>query len=138
VRDEAEALRLANATEYGLGSTVFTKSAARGRRFVDELRAGSTIVNDFGLAYMANALPFGGVGGSGYGRLNGREGLRAMCNQKSVMVDRFPLHRPVKLYPVKAGDYARHKSVIELLYRPEVSRKLGALVGLVRGAFKRG
>ena len=48
------------------------------------LRAGSTVVNDFGLAYMANALPFGGVGGSGYGRLNGREGIRAMCNQKSV------------------------------------------------------
>ncbi len=135
VRDEADAIRLANSTSYGLGSTVFSRDAKRGRRIADQLRAGSTIVNDFGLAYMANDLPFGGVGGSGFGRLNGREGLRAMCNIKSVMTDRFPFHRPIKLYPVKAGDYARARATIDLLYRRSISKRAQALVSLVRGLF---
>lgn len=87
------------------------------------------MVNDFGLAYMANALPFGGVRGSGYGRLNGREGIRAMCNVKSVLTDRFPMHRPVKLYPVGETDYSRTRAVIELLYRRAPGKRL-------RGAFR--
>jgi acyl-CoA reductase-like NAD-dependent aldehyde dehydrogenase len=130
VRDEDEALRVANATEYGLGSTVFTRSQARARRFTERLVAGSTVVNDFGLHYLANALPFGGVRGSGYGRLNGREGIRAMCNAKSVMVDRFSfLHRPVKMYPVGQRDYGRTRGVLELIYR---RRPLGRLRGAWR------
>lgn len=132
VRDEAEALRVANDTEYGLGSTVFTRDAARGARIAERLRAGSTVINDFGLAYMANALPFGGVGGSGYGRLNGREGLRAMCNIKSVLTDRFPLHQPVKLYPVKPGDYARGRATIELLYRAQPMRRVQSALTLLK------
>ncbi len=137
VAGEEEAIKLANDTDFGLGSTVFTQDAKRGRRIGQQLVAGSTIVNDFGLAYMANALPFGGVKGSGFGRLNGREGLRAMTNVKAVMEDRLPLHRPVKLYPVKPGDYARNKSTIELLYRRDLFARARSLVDLVRSAFKR-
>lgn len=132
VKDEAEALALANSTDYGLGSTVFTQSRGRADRMIAALRAGSTVINDFGLAYMANALPFGGVGGSGYGRLNGREGIRAMCNQKSVLRDRLPLHRPIKLYPVQPGDYRRTRAIIDLLYRRGIGARLNALVSLVR------
>ena len=128
VRDEEEALRLANDSEFGLGGSVFTKDAARAERFCQGLVAGSTIVNDFGMAYMANALPFGGVRNSGHGRLNGREGIRAMCNIKSVMRDRFPTHQPVKLYPVGAIDYARTRGILEMLYRK-------GLVGRAKGAF---
>ena len=137
VADEEAAVALANSTEYGLGSTVFCTDHARARRIAARLRAGSTIVNDFGLAYMANDLPFGGVGGSGYGRLNGREGIRGMCNQKSVMRDRFPIHQPIKLYPVKAGDYAKNRAIVELLYRPGIVNRARALLSLITGAFKR-
>jgi acyl-CoA reductase-like NAD-dependent aldehyde dehydrogenase len=137
VAGEEEAIRLANDTEFGLGSTVFTQDRARGRRIAGELVAGSTVVNDFGLAYLANALPFGGVKGSGFGRLNGREGLRAMTNVKSVMEDRFPLHRPVKLYPVAAGDYARGKATIELLYRRGWLARARSAIELVRGLLRR-
>jgi acyl-CoA reductase-like NAD-dependent aldehyde dehydrogenase len=128
VANEEEAVKLANDTQFGLGSTVFTKDARRGKRIADQIRAGSTVVNDFGLAYMANALPFGGVKGSGFGRLNGREGIRAMCNIKAVMTDRFPFSRPMKLYPVKANDYARNKALIELLYRSELFARLSGAV----------
>jgi hypothetical protein len=81
---------------------------------------------------MANALPFGGVGGSGWGRLNGREGLRAMCNVKSVLRDRFPLHRAIKLYPVGDDDYARTRATIELLYRRQLGGRVAALGQLLR------
>lgn len=136
VSGEEEAIRVANSTDFGLGSTVFTRSRARGRRIADQLRAGSTVVNDFGLAYMANALPFGGVDGSGYGRLNGREGLRAMCNVKSVMTDRFPMHQPVKLYPVKPGDYQKNASVIDLLYRKDPIARLKSAIALITGRWR--
>jgi acyl-CoA reductase-like NAD-dependent aldehyde dehydrogenase len=137
VRDEEEAIRIANDTEYGLGSTVFTRDRERGRRIAAQIVAGSTVVNDFGLAYMANALPFGGVRGSGFGRLNGREGLRAMCNVKSVLEDRFPLHRPVKLFPTKSGDFERGKATIELLYRRAPLARLRSALELLRRALHR-
>jgi acyl-CoA reductase-like NAD-dependent aldehyde dehydrogenase len=137
VQSEEEAIRIANDTEFGLGSSVFTQDAARGRRIAEQLVAGSTVVNDFGLAYLANALPFGGVRGSGYGRLNGREGIRAMCNVKAVMEDRFALHKPVKLYPVKDGDYQRARHTIEMLYSRSIMRRIESALALARGLFRR-
>ena len=137
VTDEDAAVALANDSDYGLGGTVFTTDAARAARIARRVRSGSTVVNDFGMAYMANALPFGGVGGSGYGRLNGKEGLRAMCNQKSVLRDRWPLHRPIKLYPVKDHEYARTAATIDLIYRRGVGAKVAALGRLVRAALGR-
>ena len=116
-RDDEDAVRLANDSGFGLGSTVFSKDHGRARRIADRLVAGSTSMNDYGLCYMANALPFGGVKQSGFGRLNGREGLRACCNIKSVLSDRFPLHIPSKIYPVKRGDYEMVDAAVELLYR---------------------
>jgi acyl-CoA reductase-like NAD-dependent aldehyde dehydrogenase len=132
VADEDAAIALANDTQFGLGSTVFTRDPRRGKRIADQIQAGSTVVNDFGLAYMANALPFGGVKSSGFGRLNGREGIRAMCNVKAVMTDRFPLRRPMKLYPVKPDDYTKNKTIIELIYRDDLISRLGNAIELVR------
>ena len=119
-RSHPEAVvRLANDSCFGLGSTVFTQDPARARRIARGLVAGSTGINDYGLTYMVQALPFGGVKDSGFGRLNGREGLRAMCNTKSVIDDRLPfLHIPSKIYPVKPGDYETVRAAINLIYRP--------------------
>jgi hypothetical protein len=138
VADDEQAIAEANATEYGLGSTVFSRSPERARAIAERLIAGSTVVNDFGLAYMANALPFGGVRGSGFGRLNGREGIRAMCNVKSVMEDRFPLHRATKVYPVQPGDYARTRAALGILYRHGLVERLVAGVDLVGMLLRRG
>ena len=116
VSGEQEAIRLANDSEYALGSSVFTRDPIRARRIARQITAGSTCVNDFGLAYIAQDLPFGGTKGSGFGRLNGREGLRACTNQKAVLEDRLPIYSPKRLFPVATGDYELARSTIRLLY----------------------
>lgn len=83
VRDEADAVRVANASRYGLGAAVFTRHRARGQRLAAQLEAGCVCVNDF--VRSDPALPFGGVKASGYGRELGEWGLRSFVNVKTVL-----------------------------------------------------
>lgn len=82
--DEADALRLANASRFGLGGSVWTADAARGERVALGLRCGGAFVN--ALVASHPAVPFGGVGDSGYGRELGPEGLYAFANAKTVWI----------------------------------------------------
>jgi hypothetical protein len=72
---------------------------------------------------MAQDLTFGGVKASGYGRMNGREGLRSMCNIKAVVDDRFPIHQPSRVFPVTQKDYGVFSGVIELIYGRGLSQR---------------
>ncbi|KAF2753355.1 Aldedh-domain-containing protein [Pseudovirgaria hyperparasitica] len=85
----AAALAAANATPYALGASIFGRCPRVLADLTDGISAGMVSVNDFA-AYYAVQLPFGGVRGSGYGRFAGAEGLRGVCNVKSVCVDRWP------------------------------------------------
>ncbi len=134
VRDEHDAIAIANGTAFGLGASVFSKDHARARRIADRLQAGMTAINDFGgMTYMAQDLTFGGVKHSGFGRMNGRDGLRSFCNVKAVLDDRLPLHFANKLYPVKDGDFDRILGALRMMYGHGPKRRLGALVDLIRG-----
>jgi hypothetical protein len=132
VRDEVEAIDRANETQFGLGCTILTKSRSRARRLSKAVRCGNVSVNDFGFTYMAMDLPFGGTKGSGFGRLNGRDGLRACTNPKAVLDDRFPMHQPSKLYPVGPKDYDLARGVIRTLYGRGVKGKLRGLGDLAK------
>lgn len=138
VRDEDDAIRVANGTAFGLGATVCTKDAARAKRLTERLVVGQVSVNDFGLTYMAMDLPFGGVRGSGFGRLNGREGLRACTNVKAVLDDRFPIHAPAKVFPVGAATTDVAREVLRVLYQRGVSGRLAAAAKLVQLLAKKG
>ncbi|KAJ2778119.1 Meiotic Sister-Chromatid recombination aldehyde dehydrogenase [Coemansia javaensis] len=103
--DEQDALRQVHASPYGLGSSVFSSDRARARRVALRLRTGMANVNDFGVNYICQALPFGGVGISGFGRFAGPEGLRALCVEKAFTEDRFPFVKtpipPIVDYPIQ-------------------------------------
>ena len=84
VRDDADAVRVANASPYGLGAAVWTEDRERGERLAADLEVGSVFVN--GLVKSDPRLPFGGVKRSGYGRELSEFGLREFVNVKSVWV----------------------------------------------------
>ena len=80
---EADALRIANDTSFGLGAAVFTRDKRRGESLARErLDAGMVFVNDF--VRSDASLPFGGVKASGYGRDLGEIGIHAFVNLKTV------------------------------------------------------
>lgn len=81
---EEEAVALANGTRYGLAAGLHTRDLARAHRVAAALRAGIVWVNDWAL--LDPAMPFGGVGDSGFGRENGPEGLEPYTRTKSVIV----------------------------------------------------
>jgi succinate-semialdehyde dehydrogenase/glutarate-semialdehyde dehydrogenase len=84
-KDEADAIRIANESAFGLGSGVITRDLARGERIAAEaLEAGLAFVNDN--VRSDPRMPFGGVKSSGYGRECARDGIREFVNVKSVVV----------------------------------------------------
>ena len=84
VRDLDEAIARANDTEFGLGSSIFTRDLARAQRAIDELEAGYTWVN--AVQIVEDELPFGGTKHSGYGKEHGIEVLDYYTEQKSVVM----------------------------------------------------
>jgi acyl-CoA reductase-like NAD-dependent aldehyde dehydrogenase len=89
VADLAEGVRLANAGRYGLGASVFTKNRRAGLRAARALRTGMASVNSALTVLSVPALPFGGVGDSGFGRIHGADGLREFSRPQSITRQRM-------------------------------------------------
>lgn len=92
-RDEAHALELANHSEFGLSSAVFTGSLERGVRFARQIKAGMTHVNDIPVNDEAHA-PFGGEKNSGLGRFNGEWAIEEFTTDHWISVQHSPRHYP--------------------------------------------
>lgn len=84
-KDEAEAIALANNSQFGLGSGVITSNKERGEKVALQLEAGSSFVNK--LVASDPRLPFGGIKNSGYGRELSGYGIKEFVNTKSIWID---------------------------------------------------
>lgn len=93
VKDEAEAIRVANDTEYGLSSAVFTQNIQRGMRVADQIETGICHINGPTLADEPQ-MPFGGVKDSGYGRFGGKAALAEFTDLRWITIE-----DPKQLYP---------------------------------------
>jgi succinate-semialdehyde dehydrogenase/glutarate-semialdehyde dehydrogenase len=91
VSSDEEALALANQSHLGLNAYVFTEDAVRGRRLAERIEAGSVVVNEVLINGGIGEAPFGGIKHSGFGRVMGEEGLRAMCHVRHLCLDRFKM-----------------------------------------------
>jgi succinate-semialdehyde dehydrogenase/glutarate-semialdehyde dehydrogenase len=83
-QDEAEAIALANHSQFGLGAGVITGNKERGEQVALQLEAGSSFVNK--LVASDPRLPFGGIKNSGYGRELSGYGIREFVNTKTIWI----------------------------------------------------
>jgi succinate-semialdehyde dehydrogenase/glutarate-semialdehyde dehydrogenase len=84
VRDEEQAIQVANDHRYGLGGSVWTRDAERGQRIAREVESGSVFIN--ALMHSDSRLPFGGVKKSGYGRELAEDGIKEFVNKKTIFM----------------------------------------------------
>jgi succinate-semialdehyde dehydrogenase/glutarate-semialdehyde dehydrogenase len=83
-RDEADALRIANDSDFGLGGSVWTRNTERGERLARQVASGCTFVNGF--VKSDSRLPFGGIKRSGYGRELSHHGIHEFVNAKTIWI----------------------------------------------------
>jgi benzaldehyde dehydrogenase (NAD) len=93
-KDEEDAIRLANDSEYGLSASVFTADIARGLRVARRIRSGICHVNGSTVHDEAQ-MPFGGVGASGYGRFGGTAVINEFTQLRWITVETLPGHYPI-------------------------------------------
>ncbi|KAH9580083.1 Aldehyde dehydrogenase domain [Trypanosoma melophagium] len=119
-KNDEEAVHMVNACEYGLGSSVFSGDISRARRIADQLKTGMTNINDFGINYLCQSLPFGGVKISGFDRFAGREGLRGNCVARASTRDRIPGVKttipPVLRYPITEAAFSFMECLSVVIY----------------------
>ncbi|NJC73382.1 aldehyde dehydrogenase family protein [Planosporangium thailandense] len=108
VRDGDEAVERANASVYGLGGSVFSRS--RGMELARRLRSGMTAVNGALSFAGVPSLPFGGIGDSGFGRIHGEDGLREFARAKAITRRRMPS-------PLPAMSFDRSPKAVAMIAR---------------------
>ena len=123
----AEAVSYANAGRYGLGSAVFARDRRAAMSAARSLRTGMTSVNSvIGFATVP-ALPFGGVGESGFGRIHGADGLREFSRAKAITRQRMRPPIALTTFGRSDRDMRRIVTLVTLLhgrlYRPRGSRR---------------
>jgi benzaldehyde dehydrogenase (NAD) len=93
-KDEADAIRIANDSEYGLSAAVFTRDTARGLRVARQVRSGICHINGPTVHDEAQ-MPFGGVGASGYGRFGGKAGIEQFTELRWITIETQAGHFPI-------------------------------------------
>ena len=129
---DKEAIRMANNCSFALSSCAFSGSFSRAKKVASQLDAGMSAVNDLeGCTYMSQSLPFGGYKKSGYDRFGGPEGLRGLCNIRSVCEDLIPSLRnsipPPMSYPASGVGHYFAQGLIKMFYSTSF---IGTLSGL--------
>ena len=118
--DDEDAVRIVNASDFGLGGSVFSANSARADAIAARLRTGMCNINDFGINYLCQGLPFGGCKISGFDRFAGVEGLRGNCLLRSETRDRIPgvktVVPPPLQYPLGSNSFDFSVALVKLMY----------------------
>ncbi|GAK66065.1 ALDH-like protein [Moesziomyces antarcticus] len=132
------AVGIANSTRYALGSSVFSATRAHCDYIAARIHAGMVNINDFGVSYLNQGLPFGGVKKSGYGRFAGPEGLLGLTQPKAVTRDRlFSLLKtgipPPLDYPMQkpARSWGFVNALVGFAYAPSIPARAKAILDLI-------
>jgi succinate-semialdehyde dehydrogenase/glutarate-semialdehyde dehydrogenase len=133
VRDEDEAVQKANASEYGLSASVWSRSARRARRVAERLEAGTVTINDHLMTHGMAETPWGGFKSSGIGRSHGEIGFLEMSQPRVLIADRLHrLPRNMWWYPHGRKVYNGLKSALTVLYGKGLFVRIGAALRVGR------
>ncbi|MGI5178523.1 aldehyde dehydrogenase family protein [Dactylosporangium sp. CA-152071] len=114
VANAEEAVERANGTGYGLGGAIFSKS--RGLELARGIRSGMTSVNSALTFAGMPSLPFGGVGGSGFGRIHGEDGLREFTRPKAIVKRRGPTLLPLTTFDRTQKSMLQALKLVKLIH----------------------
>jgi acyl-CoA reductase-like NAD-dependent aldehyde dehydrogenase len=114
--DDAEAVRLANDSEFGLNTSIWSQDLAQAESIAQQLQVGNWAINDVIKNAGHPALPFGGVKHSGFGRYRGAEGLRNFSYPVSGLTNRSRLAKEPNWFPYNQQGYEQFKSYIDFVY----------------------
>src|SRR5579862_1295095 len=132
---DAEAIALANDSEFGLAASVWTRNSDRGEAVARQLIAGTVMVNDVISCFGISEAPHGGVKGSGIGRAHGRQGMEEMVRIKYLDIDRMPRMKKLWWYGYGPSFASHMEGFIDFQFARGTGRRLrGALqsMGLLR------
>jgi succinate-semialdehyde dehydrogenase/glutarate-semialdehyde dehydrogenase len=122
--NDDEAVALANASEFGLAASVFTKDGKRGNAIAQRLNAGAVMVNDLLSCFAMPEAPHGGTRASGIGRTHGIMGMREMVRPKYIDSDGLPGMKKVWWYPYGESFTRQMSAFVDMLFARSAARKL--------------
>jgi succinate-semialdehyde dehydrogenase/glutarate-semialdehyde dehydrogenase len=129
VKDEEEAVRLANDSHLGLAAYVFGRNREKTRRLAERIEAGSVMINDVLGSYGLPETPWGGLKQSGLGRTHGDDGLRDLCQERHVNFDLLrPPRREIWWYPYGERTWKIGMRLLKGLFGKSAAEKIGALL----------
>ena len=133
-RNDDEAVRLANDSEFGLAASVWTPNRSRGEALARRIQAGTVMVNDVMSCFSIAEAPHGGMKASGLGRTHGRWGLEEMVRVKHLDSDLLPQMKKVWWFGYGADFTRQMEAFLDMLFaRPlrhrmrGIARSCGAL-----------
>jgi len=132
VRDETEAIRLANDSVYGLGASIWSQNVAHAKRVADHVEAASVIVNDSIAQFGIPMLPFGGIKDSGFGRTHGQEGLMQFVSPFSYAIGGVPIKWDIATILRENGHYDLATAIMGLVYGTSWKQKWTTVAQLFR------
>lgn len=128
VKDEAEAIRKANDSEYGLSACVWSSNLKRAQRVAEQLEVGSVNINDAISHYPVSLLPFGGIKKSGTARTHGSREVLQFTQPHSYAVGQPPLPFDIATQMRQPGHYRLGEAVMKLMFGVGPAQKLEPLL----------
>ena len=116
VKDEAEAIALANDTHYGLSASIWGRDMSKAKAVAEQLEVGSVVINDAIVHYAVAQLPFGGFKQSGDGRTHGEAELLQYTQSRSLVLGPPPLAFDIATKLRYPGNYPLAKAILYLVF----------------------